>query len=88
MRVLFFVFCIVVSLYADKRAIIIVPDMHCPMCTTSVKKAIKTVEGIKEVSVKLDTKQATVVYDDAVDIQTILNAIKLTSYEGKVVTIE
>jgi mercuric ion binding protein len=51
-----------------------------------VKKAIKKVDGVNKVSVKLNTKKATVNYDESkTDIKTILEAIKTTSYEGKVI---
>lgn len=69
---------------ADKIAVIEVAAMHCPLCTTSVKKAIKTIDGIKEVSVKLDTKLVSVIYEDSVEVQKILDVIKTTSYEGRV----
>lgn len=73
---------------ADKISVISVPKMHCPLCTTAVKKAIKSVDGIKNVSVRLNTKKATVVYDNSLDIKTILDAIKSTSYEGVLVSTE
>ncbi|MEY4504143.1 MAG: hypothetical protein RL154_436 [Pseudomonadota bacterium] len=79
-------FCIFV--FADTNATIEVVGMHCPLCTTSVKKAIRSIDGIKEVSARLDTKQVIVIYDDKVDIKTVLDAIKTTSYEGKVLSIK
>ena len=56
--------------------------MHCPLCTTAVKKAIKQLDGVENVSVRLNTKEVTVIYDEKVKIQDILTAIKTTSYEG------
>jgi mercuric ion binding protein len=74
--------------FADNIALIEVKDMHCPLCTASVKKAILQTNGVRSVSVKLNTKTATVVYDEAVDIQNILDSIKTTSYEGKIISNE
>ena len=56
--------------------------MHCPLCTTAVKKAITQLNGVEKVSARLNTKEVTVIYDEKVKIEDILNAIKTTSYEG------
>lgn len=88
MRFLIAILALCLTLFADKNATIEVAGMHCPLCTTSVKKAVRGVDGVKEVSAKLDTKQVVVIYDDKVDIKTILDAIKTTSYEGKVINIK
>lgn len=56
--------------------------MHCPLCTTAVKKAIKELNGIEKVSVILNTKEVTVTYNEKVKLEEILNAIKTTSYQG------
>lgn len=73
------------SIFA-KEVVIKVEQMHCPLCTTMVKKAIKKVKGVNKVSVKLNTKNATVNFDESkTDIKTILDAIKTTSYEAKVI---
>ncbi|AXX87724.1 heavy-metal-associated domain-containing protein, putative mercuric reductase [Malaciobacter marinus] len=83
-KLLLFIF-LSLSVFA-KEVEIEVEKMHCPLCTTMVKKAIKKVDGVKKVSVRLNTKKATVNYDESkTDIKTILEAIKTTSYEGKVI---
>ena len=52
--------------------------MHCPLCTTAVKKAIKELDGIeKKVSAILNTKEVTVTYNEKTNINQILEAIKL-----------
>ena len=56
--------------------------MHCPLCTTAVKKAIKKLDGIQKVSVLLNTKEVMVMYEEKVKLEDILMAIKTTSYEG------
>lgn len=43
-----------------------VKNMTCPLCRTTVRKAMERVDGVKSVSVDLDSKTATVVYDPAV----------------------
>jgi mercuric ion binding protein len=69
-------------IFASNTSLIKVEGMHCPLCTTAVKKAIKQLDGVENVSVRLNTKEVTVIYDEKVKIQDILTAIKTTSYEG------
>ena len=57
--------------------------MHCPLCTTAVKKAIKKLDGIEKVSVRLNTKEVTVKYKDEVKMEDLLKAIETTSYKGE-----
>lgn len=80
--VLFFMFFNFI--FASNISIIKVEGMHCPLCTTAVKKAIKQLEGVEKVSAILNTKEVTVIYDEKLKMQNILGAIKTTSYEGVV----
>lgn len=73
--------------FAQSRTIIKVQGMHCPLCTTAVKKAIKKLDGIEKASAILNTKTVTVFYDEkVVSPEAILEAIKTTSYEGEVIS--
>jgi mercuric ion binding protein len=75
---LFINFC-----FASTISVIKVEGMHCPLCTTAIKKAINEIDGIKKVSARLNTKEVTVVYDEEkVKIEDILKAVKTTSYEA------
>ena len=78
--VLFFMFFNFI--FASNISIIKVEGMHCPLCTTAVKKAIKQLEGVEKVSAILNTKEVSVIYDEKLKIENILDAIKTTSYEG------
>ena len=69
-------------LIASNISIIKVEGMHCPLCTTAVKKAIKDLDGIEKVSAILNTKEVTVIYNEKTNLQKILEAIKTTSYTG------
>lgn len=80
--VLFFMFFNFI--FASNISIIKVEGMHCPLCTTAVKKAIKQLEGVEKVNAILNTKEVTVIYDEKLKMQNILDAIKTTSYEGVV----
>ena len=42
-----------------------VPDMTCPMCPITVRKALAGVDGVLQAEASLDDKQARVVFDPA-----------------------
>lgn len=73
-------------LFAKEEVVIKVAEMHCPMCTTAVKKALKSVEGVENAKVTLETKLAVVVAKDGIDDKTFLEAVKTTGYEGVMVS--
>ena len=53
------------SVYAATRtATLLVPGMDCAACPITIKKALSRVDGVRDVSVSFETKQATVVFDD------------------------
>lgn len=73
-------------LFAKEEVVIKVAQMHCPLCTTAVKKALKSVEGVETTKVTLETKLAVVIAKDGVDDKTFLEAVKTTGYEGVMVS--
>ena len=73
-------------LFAKEEVVIKVAEMHCPMCTTAVKKALKSVEGVENAKVTLGTKLAVVISKDGIDDKTFLEAVKTTGYEGVMVS--
>ena len=82
MKILFIMFTFFILLFASDSTVIKVEGMHCPLCTTAVKKAIRELDGIEKVSAILNTKEVTVTYTDKTNLNAILEAIKTTSYEG------
>ena len=82
MKFLVLFFMLATFLIASNISIIKVEGMHCPLCTTAVKKAIKDLDGIEKVSAILNTKEVTVIYNEKTNLQKILEAIKTTSYTG------
>lgn len=73
-------------LFAKEEVVIKVAEMHCPLCTTAVKKALKSVEGVESSKVTLETKLAIVIAKDGVEDKTFLEAVKTTGYEGVMVS--
>lgn len=82
MKILFTIFAFCSVLFASNVSVIKVEGMHCPLCTTAVKKAVKELDGIEKVSAILNTKEVTVTYNEKTNLKAILEAIKTTSYEG------
>jgi mercuric ion binding protein len=82
MKFLVLFFMLATFLIASNISVIKVEGMHCPLCTTAVKKAIKDLDGIEKVSAILNTKEVTVTYSEKTTLNQILDAIKTTSYTG------
>ncbi len=79
-----FIFLIIslVTLSFAKVAIIKVEGMTCPLCTMAVKKSLKQINGVTKAKVRLNTKKATVTFDEKVDKNELLKAIKKAGYSG------
>ena len=82
MKIFILFFFLMSLIFASNTSLIKVEGMHCPLCTTAVKQAIKELDGVQKVSARLNTKEVSVIYDEKVKIDEILKAIKTTSYEG------
>lgn len=83
MRILILVILLISSVFGSKISVFKVEQMHCPLCTIAVKKAIKELDGIESVSVKLNLKKVKVIYNDKISIKDILKAIETTSYHAE-----
>jgi len=76
-------------LAAQKTAIITIKGMTCPLCTSAIKHSLKHTKGVIKAKVILNTKTATVVFDEnKTDTSKLLNAIKAVGYEGKIVEVK
>ncbi|WP_458700028.1 heavy-metal-associated domain-containing protein [Sulfurospirillum sp. 1307] len=74
--------------YASKVATIHVEGMTCPLCTTAIKKSLKKIDGVSKAKVRLNSKKATVFFDEKVSKEALLKAIKDAGYTGKIEKIE
>ena len=58
-----------------------IEGMMCGHCQATVDKAIRSVNGVQDVNVDLEGKQARVVFDPAsVDLDTIKSAVTKAGY--------
>lgn len=76
------VFFLPLLLLAQEEILIKVEGMHCPLCTTAVKKALKNIEGVEKVKALLETKSATVLAKEGIEDKVLLDAVKTTGYDG------
>ena len=62
---------------------LIVEGMTCASCVARVEKALKNVDGVKEVTVNLLTNSAQVKIDEPVDPSMLLAAVEKAGYKAK-----
>lgn len=63
------------------KATFSVTGLHCPPCTSTVERSLKSVQGIKSATVDWATKSATVEFDEhAISVQQIASRIATTSH--------
>lgn len=59
---------------------LLVPDMSCAHCKTTVETALLAVDGVREASVDLDSKTVVIEHVDAVNDATLRGAIDAAGY--------
>ncbi len=61
---------------------IVVPEIHCDHCRTSIESALAALVGVTRADVDIDARHVTVDYDPAtVDRATLVDAIEDQGYE-------
>jgi len=74
---------------AEKKLLINIEGMTCPLCTAAVKKSLKKTDGVLKAKVFLNTHQAVVKIDDTkVKYEDLLKAIKNAGYKGKILEVK
>jgi Cu+-exporting ATPase len=67
---------------ANRQLTLPVQGMTCASCVAHVERALKSVDGVKEVNVNLATEKASVWFStDAVGIKDLVEAVQETGYE-------
>jgi mercuric ion binding protein len=86
----FFIMLFITALFgAEKTAVIEVEGMTCPLCTSAIKRSLKMTPGVIKAKVFLNTKKATVLFDDTkTDTSKLLHAIEVVGYKGKVIEVK
>jgi len=69
------------ALAAPQTVTLSVPGMTCAACPITVKKALSKVEGVSQVGVTLEKREAVVTFDDAkADTQKLTKATEDAGY--------
>ena len=69
---------------ADQLAIIRIEGMHCHKCDQTVQKSLMQYDGVHEVEVDFNSKQASVLFDkDKVELGALMNAINGAGYKAQ-----
>ncbi len=70
---------------ATQTVTLSVPDMNCPACPITVKKALSKIEGVDKINVNFDKREATVVFDDTkTAISKLTEATEMAGYPSSV----
>lgn len=71
------------TIRGNERTTISLPTLQCGSCVKKVEKALKKVDGVLEVSVSLDSKQAEVTFDNTVtNVKELEKAITSAGYDA------
>lgn len=70
---------------ATQTVTLAVPGMTCAACPITVKKALSKVEGVSQVNVSFDKREAVVTFDDAkASVQRLTKATEDAGYPSSV----
>lgn len=75
-------FAIVTPAWAATQTVILsVPGMTCAVCPITVKKALSKVEGVSEIEVSFEKREAVVTFDDVrTSVQKLTQATEDAGY--------
>lgn len=65
-----------------------IEGMTCASCVARVEKAIEAVPGVTSATVNLATERATVTFNEAVPMETVVQAIEMAGYEPRIETLQ
>ncbi|OGF68023.1 MAG: hypothetical protein A2Y62_19275 [Candidatus Fischerbacteria bacterium RBG_13_37_8] len=66
-----------------KRCLLKVEGMTCDNCVNKVKTALESIKGVKEATVSLDKKEAVVKFENGIDLQALVDAVKEKGYKAE-----
>jgi Cu+-exporting ATPase len=64
----------------DRLALIAIEGMHCHKCEAAIRKALCRSAGVFEVEVDFLSGQASILFDDSVSIDELVDAIASAGY--------
>lgn len=64
------------------QTVLSVPEVHCNHCVSSIEGAVRSLDGVGDVNVDLDSRNVTVQFDEArLEERDIANVIEAAGYE-------
>lgn len=72
--------------HATSRTVTLsVPGMNCAACPITIKKVLSKIEGVSQIDVSAETREAVVTYDDTrTSVQTLTTAAQNVGYPATV----
>jgi periplasmic mercuric ion binding protein len=71
------------AVYGNEKTVIALGSIVCGQCVTKVENALIKVDGVIDVNVDLDSKQAAVTFDNSVtSLEKLENAITKAGYDA------
>ncbi len=81
-------FVLTVPATAETRSVTLGVRMYCPACVYNVERTLRSVPGVKEVTVSLRNQMAFVTYDDLVtDVSDLVAATEGIGFKTRVLSI-
>ncbi|MFN8544523.1 MAG: heavy metal-associated domain-containing protein [Candidatus Binatia bacterium] len=74
------------AIAGEVRTTLALSGLTCAACSAAVTKALKQVDGVREVTVAEDRARAVVVTDERVPADALVQAVARLGYEAHVVT--
>ncbi|MEK6854848.1 MAG: heavy metal-associated domain-containing protein [Nanoarchaeota archaeon] len=64
-----------------KKLKLLIEGMHCASCASNIERSLKTVKGVKSVSVSMFTRKGIVEAEDSVSEEELKKAVARTGYK-------
>ncbi len=69
----------------NKKETLHISGMHCASCAGIIEHAIKDIPGVSTANVNIATTKASIVMDDALDVQLLIDAVKHAGYGAEII---
>ena len=67
----------------EDAASLVIENMHCGACMTSIERCLRAISGVSEARVNLSARRASVTFDpDLVDVQTLIDSLARAGFRA------
>lgn len=64
-----------------KDITLLLETLGCPACGMKIEKALESIDGVKAVEVLFNASKARLEVEEAVEVETLVNAVETLGYE-------